>query len=619
MITNLRIQNVALIHEVEVNFAPGFNVLTGETGAGKSILVDSINFLLGERPMRDFIRAGAEFATVEGVLKLDESLMDSRGGEPSVREGLSQLGIDTSDGQLVLFRQIQAASGKSTCRINGHTASVSLLKDAAALLVDLHGQHEHQSLLDPGRQLKLLDQLCGGVLAECKTELERLLSEYRKTDKALKALAQAAGKEQVEIWRFQLDEIEQANLNSSPEQAEKDEDALVARKARLSGLEKLSKNALAAMSYLDESDTAGQLSARDQLARALAHMGDMAKLDPGQEKLYMSMHDTLAQLTDISRELRNYMDELDADPKELEQIESRLDIIYRLKKKYGPGLSQVLEKREELTRSLENLENSDSEIKALHAARKGITQEITALCDKMSALRTATAEAIERDVSGILNDLGMQNARFAVEITRKTTFGSDGNDMVEFMICPNPGEPMKPLRRIASGGEMSRVMLAIKTVTAEADRVSTVIFDEVDTGVSGRTAQQVAEKLMRVSRRRQILCITHLPQIAAMADTHFLIAKAESEGRTITSVQALDMEKIINELARLTGGAEITTATLEAAKEMKVQADGLKQRKQRWVRTSDGENPGENADGWIEEWSWMKCPITSSNPDEAEQ
>ena len=548
MITHLKIQNVALINEVEVNFAPGLNILTGETGAGKSILVDSINFLLGGRLGRDFIRSGAEFAHVEGIVEA----------------------ADENGEEIMLERTMQTATGKSVCKINGRTVTAAILKDTASQLVNLHGQHEHQSLLDPAKQLNLLDGFCEGIFS-CKTELEGLLMRYRDINKALKALTGMGNQrqEQIDMWRYQLEEIERAALKPG------EEDELTARRTRLSGLEKLSKNTASALVLLDSGDeTTGQLSATDQAARALSLVAEIAKLDPARADLHERLAETSALLTDITADLRSYMHELDADPQELETIESRLDIIYRLKKKYGASLDAVLKKQQELAQNLDNIENSEAEIKRLQSEKRTATLEITTLCDKMNTIRAENATKISAEITAILQDLGMEKAIFNIEISRKTAFSPDGNDQVEFMISPNPGEPSKPLRKIASGGEMSRVMLAIKTVMA--DNVSTVIFDEVDAGISGRTAQQVAEKLMRVSRRQQILCITHLPQIAAMADTHFLIEKSTDADRTTTSVKPLSHDDAINELARLTGGAQITPATMQAAREMKELAGGLK-------------------------------------------
>ena len=470
---------------------------------------------------------------------------------------------------------MSAASGKSTCKLNGVAVAVGILKAEAAKLVEIHGQHEHQSLLDPARQLQLLDVFCGRELAAHKEELATQLMRYKETARAIKALSGVGNQrqEQIEIWRFQLDEIESANLKPN-EEAE-----LETKRVRLASAERLSRNASAILAQLYGGYDTTRGAAIDQTAKAVALAEEIARLDESRRSLHTALVEAHAQLADIAHETRAYMDTLDSNPNELERIESRLDTIYKLKKKYGATTEAVFAKRDVLRQNLDGLEDSEAQIKKHKATLRGITVEITAICDKMNALRTENATKISREITEILHDLGMQSAEFFIEIERKTSFGPDGNDIVEFMISPNPGEPDKPLRRIASGGEMSRVMLAIKTIMT--DGIPTVIFDEVDTGVSGRTAQQVAEKLMRVSRTRQILCITHLPQIAAMADTHFLIAKsveksAETVERTVTRVTALSPEEINTELARLIGGAQITAATLEAAGQMKCQATELK-------------------------------------------
>jgi DNA repair protein RecN (Recombination protein N) len=528
-------------------------------------VVDSINFLLGERPARDFIRGGADFAAVEGMFEIEDAF---------ITEALEDLGIQARDGQLLMERVVQAG-GKSTCRINGRTVAVGMLKEVSSYLVDVHGQHEHQSLLDAAKQMHLLDQFCGGVLVENKNILADLLNRYRENGRALKKLAGIGNQrnEQLDFWRHQVLEIEAAALKDG------EEEKLTARRNRLGGLEKLSENTRRALSLL-YGGAESQYSALDQMGRAMGCIGEIAKLDPAKEALLANINDATAMLSDIASDLRNYIDELDTDPQELERIESRLDVIYRIKKKYGPSLEAIKKKHEQLTQSVFEIENSGAEIKRLTNIKRALTQEITKVCDALSARRAEQATVISADICTVLRDLGMPSARFEITITRKTTFTADGNDQIDFLISPNPGEPMKPLKRIASGGEMSRIMLAVKTVLADADKIPTVIFDEVDAGVSGRTAQQVAEKLAAISRRRQILCITHLPQIAAMADTHFYIQKdtheAEEGTRTTTSVRALTQEAVTEELARLTGGAKITEATRKAAREMKEQANGIK-------------------------------------------
>jgi DNA repair protein RecN (Recombination protein N) len=566
MISHLRIVNVALIDQVEVSFGAGLNVLTGETGAGKSIVVDSINFMLGQRPGKDFVRSGADTASVEGIIEIsDDKLLAD----------LHALGVDNvSDGQLSLFRTLQAASGKSVCRVNGRIVTVGMLKEICGLLVDVHGQHEHQSLLDTNKQLQLLDQFCGSELSEHKSALEKLLTLYRDNNKALKALAGAGNgrASQLDIWQFQIDEIEKAKLKTDEEQA------LTAKRARLSSLEKLNHCAQKALGLL----SSGDVSAVEQLGQALTLLHDIARLDTERAGLAKALSEALAVTTDIAGELRSYTEELDADPLELERVEARLDTIYRLKNKYNAATAtEVLQHQAALQAQADKLINSEQEIKRLQAVKRQLTGQITDVCAKMTAIRKACAQGIQKSITAILHDLGMANAQFDIQIAQKAAFTPDGNDKAEFLISPNPGEPLKPLNRIASGGEMSRVMLAVKSVLAEADKIGCVIFDEVDAGVSGRTAQQVAEKLMGIGRGRQILCITHLPQIAAMADTHFLIQKETDGERTVTSVLPLEPQAMTQELARLIGGAEITQATIKAAGEMKELADKLKIRESR--------------------------------------
>ena len=564
MLTNLHIENVALIDKVDIHFAQGLNILTGETGAGKSILVDSISFLLGGKATRDLIRRGATFAHVEGVIDCTD---------PFIIDALGQLGVVMEEDSIILSRTMQEATGKSLCRINGRTVTVGILKEAAAMLVDVHGQHEHQSLLDSTKQMALLDQFAGPELDAHKQQLEDFLKQYKENARELKKIAGIGNSrnEQLEIWRFQLEEIEKAALKPG------EEEELTAKRNRLAAIDKLHKNATICLQLLNTSNNI-QLCAVDQASRAAGLIAEIARIDETKEPLVAIINEASQSLQDTVAHLRDYVDALDADPNALEKMEARLDVIYRIKKKYGGDVESILKKQQDLTDNLNNLENSEVEIARLKQIRRKIVTDITQICDQMHHIRNTTGAEISAGVTAVLADLGMKNATFAIQITRKTAFGPDGNDVVEFMISPNPGEAEKPLKRIASGGEMSRIMLAIKTILADADRINTVIFDEVDTGISGRTAQQVAEKLMGISRRRQILCITHLPQIAAMADTHFLIEKSvERAGdteRTVTSVYPLPDPT--RELARLTGGVEITDATLAAAREMKNQANALK-------------------------------------------
>jgi len=562
MITHLHIQNVALIDKAEVAFGPGLNVLSGETGAGKSMLIDAINFMLGHRPGRDFIRAGQETASVEGVVTVTD---------PEALAALKDLDIPTEDGELLLSRTLNQ-QGRSVCRINGRTLTVSLLKDVSAFLVDVHGQHQHQSLLNPHRHIVLLDNFCGAPLAQLKAELAGLIADYRHTAKKLKELQGNPGQRetQLEIWRFQLQELAAAKLKPG------EEEALSQRRNRLSDADKLAQYTSESLFLLYGAET----SVTSHLGRAQTLLQNLAAMDETQVRLSGALTEISHQIADMVSELREYHHGLNSDPQTLEKLESRLDTLYRLRKKYGGTTEDLLAQQEKLQAQIDEAENSGARIAELNAQRRQHIQLIAAKCNEMTALRRKQAEAIQSKIVGALRELGMKHVQFAVAMEKQATFTANGNDRLEFMLSPNLGEAMRPLAKIASGGEMSRVMLAMKAVMAHADGIGTLIFDEIDTGVSGRTAQQVAEKLVSISRSHQILCITHLPQIAAMADHHFLIAKntmdVDGQPKTRTCVTPLSQQDIFHELARLIGGAQITDATLQAAEEMKHLAEELK-------------------------------------------
>ena len=566
MISCLRIQNVAIIDEVEVFFAPGLNILTGETGAGKSIVVDSLGFLLGGRPARDFVRTGADFAHVEGIIEV---------GMENEAE-LDVFGVSARDGQIMLSRTMQLS--KSICRINGRPVTAGLLKDVATIFVDLHGQNEHQSLLDAKKQLELVDGFCGGELFMLKETLGNFLGEYKSANKELKAIVGIGDErtKQIELLRYQLGEITNANIKHG------EEEELLSKKNRLAGLDRLLTNTLRVSELVFESDGGdlGPVPASLLVGEALRHTNEISKLDPSMTGVHTRLEGIHSELLELGYELGNYREKLDCEPGELERVETRLDFLYHIKKKYGKTVEDVLAKKAALEIQLEKLENSETEVRNLKKRLKELTEQIVGICEKMNTKRQEAASYISGEVTKILHEIGMENASFEVEITQKKAFGPDGNSEAEFKISPNPGEPLKQLRRIASGGEMSRVMLAVKTVMAEVDKVATVIFDEVDAGISGRTAQKVAEKLAAISKHRQILCITHLPQIAAMADIHFQIEKSTletgDEVRTVTTVNELPPSEAVSELARLIGGRSITESTMKAAREMKVEAKKIK-------------------------------------------
>jgi len=561
MLSFLRIQNVALIHMLEISFGGRLNILSGETGAGKSIIIDSINFVLGERMGKNFIRSGETMAEVEALITI---------GDTSVAAALRALGVSMEeDDALLLYRSV-TDSGRSTCRVNGRVVTIGMLKEISALLIDIHGQHEHQSLLNPARHIELLDRFCGDALEDLKATAVDRFRAYREVVKQIKAITtDAADREaKLEMYAFQVKEIEAAKLKSN------EEESLDARRRFLNASERLTDAAGDTLSALYGHEDGA--SALDLLGAALGPSAMLAEIDETQREFADAIRDMHARLDDLLRDFRRYCDNLESDPKELDRVEARLDTIYKLKKKYGASVVEVLAQAAQAREKLEAIENSDEALAELAEDKVRLEKELVRLSAQMSAVRKTAAQNIEREIETVLRDLGMKSAAFSILIERKKELSPSGFDKIEFLIAPNAGEPMKGLSQIASGGEMSRVMLALKTALADYDHIETFIFDEIDTGVSGRTAQQVAEKLAAIGRKHQVLCITHLPQIAAMGDNHYLIEKQATGNRTITSMHELDELAIIHELARLTSGTKVTDVSLQAAAEMKNLAAAFK-------------------------------------------
>jgi DNA repair protein RecN (Recombination protein N) len=546
---------------MNIEFHPGLNILSGETGAGKSMIIDAINFVLGERPGKDFMRHGTDAASVE-------ALITAARVPPEFWAGLDTRPGD--DGQILLSRGINAQN-KSYCKINGRSITVGMLKELSAMLVDVHGQHEHQSLLDPAKHVVLLDRFCGEAIETEKVVLGVAIRAYKDVTRQIRELfGEGDRAAQLEDLTFQRDEIREAALK------EDDEQRLTERAEILRNAEKLSNNVYQALELLygGDSDEDGAI---EKATLALNRIMELAEIDPSAQELADSMAAVQSQLTDIMHELRRYADNLRHDPEELNAVNERMDLIYKLKRKYGGSVAEILKHYQAVEERLDFFANSAEILAKLNMEKRRYTEEILNSCAKISAMRKTAAETIKAGITDTLRELGMRDAVFGITVERKKEFSSSGYDRVEFLISPNQGEEIKPLAEIASGGEMSRVMLAIKSVLADVDNIETFIFDEIDTGVSGRTAQMVAEKLAELGGRYQILCITHLPQIAAMGDRNFLIEKRVEGQRTVSEVFALDDEACISELARLIGGAEITKATKKAAAEMKKLA--LKNRK----------------------------------------
>lgn len=552
MLEHLHIRNVALIKESEISFGDGLNILTGETGAGKSMIIDSLQFALGGRAGKDFLRHGEKQAAVEALFSVQSQ---------ALTEKLAENGIaPEEDGTLLITRTLSEA-GKSVCRINGSTVTVGMLKEIAEDMIDIYGQHEHQSLLNPVKHIRLLDRFCGAGFGEAMEEYKNSRQRLKDLEKQLALLIgdESQREQRMDMLLFQKEEIEAAELR------EGEEDALLEQKKRLSSMERLIRLTGESITLLYDGDDRAP-SACDRLGDALAKLQEAAEYDAALAPLADALADGYAAVEDCARELKREAEKQEADPEELERIEERLQLFYKLKRKYGGSIEAVLEFYEKAVQELEFLSNSSEKAAELSAEKAEEEKRLSALAETLTARRRATAEQVEEQIETALHDMEMKHARFHIQIEEKADWGADGKDKVEFLISANAGEPLKPLAKIASGGEMSRVMLALKTVLVDADEIGTFIFDEIDTGVSGRTARRVGEKMRFLGGKRQLLCITHLPQIAAMADNHFLIEKESDAGETVTRVTALDEEGAVREVARLMN--DVTETTLAAAREL---------------------------------------------------
>ena len=552
MLEHLHIRNVALIKESEISFGDGLNILTCETGAGKSMIIDSLQFALGGRAGKDFLRHGEKQAAVEALFSVQSQALTEKLAENGI--------VPEEDGTLLITRTLSEA-GKSVCRINGSTVTVGMLKEIAEDMIDIYGQHEHQSLLNPVKHIRLLDRFCGAGFGEAMEEYKNSRQRLKDLEKQLTILIgdESQREQRMDMLLFQKEEIEAAELQ------EGEEDALLEQKKRLSSMERLIRLTGESVTLLYDGDDRAP-SACDQLGDALAKLREAAEYDAALSPLADALADGYAAVEDCARELKREAEKQEADPEELERIEERLQLFYKLKRKYGGSIEAVLEFYEKAVQELEFLSNSSEKAAELSAKKAAEEKRLSALAETLTARRRATAEQVEEQIETALHDMEMKHARFHIQIEEKADWGADGKDKVEFLISANAGEPLKPLAKIASGGEMSRVMLALKTVLVDADEIGTFIFDEIDTGVSGRTARRVGEKMRFLGGKRQLLCITHLPQIAAMADNHFLIEKESDAGETVTRVTALDEEGAVREVARLMN--DVTETTLAAAREL---------------------------------------------------
>ena len=546
MLSLLHIENIAVIERSDISFDRGFNVLTGETGAGKSIVIDAISAILGERAYRDMIRTGTTKASVRAVFTQVPEL-------PWFQEN----GVEY-DAETVIQREIHL-DGKNVCRVNGALVSVSILRKLGIQLINIHGQHDSASLFDEENHLSFLDSFADNeaLRADYLSKYDSVAKLRREIDRM--TMDESEKLRRMETLRYQIAEIEKAELEAG------EDDALEERRKLLQNAEKLSNGMDEAVECLyggDDSDGAAGL-----LAQAEYALAKLARFSESFASFHERVNDLKYQVQDIAEEVRDARDELSYSADELERIEERLDIIHKLRRKYGTTCADILEYLEKAKKELDDIEFADDHLERLKKKLRKAEKEAWDAAILLRDNRKKTAVSMSERILTELSQLDMPRVQFSCEF-RETELSPNGADAVAFYMSANAGEALKPMSKVASGGELARIMLAMKNVLAEKDDVATLIFDEVDTGVSGRAAQKVAQKLRAVAQHKQVLCVTHLPQLAALANTHLLIAKSEREGRTFTSVTPLDVEGRKRELARIIGGTNITETTLKSAEEM---------------------------------------------------
>ena len=575
MLTELRIENFAIIDRLELDFGPGLIIFTGETGAGKSIIMDALEMLLGGRTETTAIRSDAERATVEGAFKLIGATKEA------VNEILKREDLVDDENYVTLTREVRR-EGRSIARVNGRTVNVALLREVGAFLVDIHGQTEHLSLLDSRFHLGLLDRFAN---------VDSILTSYRQTYSALQALrrelgelraAQVDADRRIEMLTFQAEEIESARLKPG------EDEELRKERDRLANAETLAANAQEAIILLDEGSPESP-AITDQLGQTVAALSSLARVDVSQAELSARAETLLENLSDITADLRDYLETIEYNPKRLEQVEERLDLMHRLMRKYGGTIEAVLAFGEKSRADLETITNATEKIGELEAREAVLLNELAARGEKLSSQRKKAAEKLSKGIEIELDDLKMASAQFSVDFqTRqdnaglpvagaRVAFDASGFDRVEFLVAPNPGEGLKPLAKIASGGETSRLMLALKNVLARADQIPSLVFDEIDQGIGGRVGGVVGQKLWNLGRSHQVLCITHLPQLAVFGDQHFRVEKLVQKGRTSTQVKRMDGEERMLELASMLG--EISEGTLQSANEILQAAHALRSSK----------------------------------------
>ncbi|MBC1233246.1 DNA repair protein RecN [Listeria booriae] len=564
MLQELTIRNFAIIESLNLSFQEGMTVLTGETGAGKSIIIDALGLLVGGRGSVDFIRHGEEKLEIQGLFTINPQ-------NKGCLEALESNGIDASDHMVVLERTL-FQSGKNTCRINGKLATTGVLREIGSRLIDIHSQHEHQELMNDEFHLQLLDRFAWKEIAPTLSQYEAKYAEYKEMKakwhnwtKNEQELAQ-----RLDMLRFQQDEITNADLRLG------EEEALMEQKHVLANFEKINENLQNAYTALQ-----GEERGLEFVSEAMRYVGAASDILSEFKTLSESVASSFYLLEESAMQIRQELDKLEFQPDELDTIESRLNELNQLKRKYGKTVEAIIHYNEEIDQEILELSDRETHLGQLEKELESAKQDLQKLAEKLTTIRQKAAKQLEKQIKNELNQLYMEKAIFQVNFaTPASEFTENGIDKVAFYMSTNPGEPLKPLSRIASGGELSRMMLALKTIFSRHQGITSIIFDEVDTGVSGRVAQAIAEKIYAVAVGSQVLCISHLPQVAAMADHHFYISKTTTANRTMTSVTALSGDEKVEEISRMIAGIEVTDVTKQHATEMLTQATKIKSEKQ---------------------------------------
>lgn len=552
MLSELHVKNLALIEKADVEFREGLNVLTGETGAGKSIIIGSITIALGGKVPRDIIRKGTEYAYIELIFTVQS---------PEKVRLLKEMDVQPDeDGTVIISKKIMPS--RSLGKINDETVTAGKLRDITGLLLDIHGQHEHQSLLNKSKHLEILDRYQEKKFHKLKENIAKTYRDYTRLKDRLASfqLQEEARLREMDFLRYEIEEIEHAQLKEGEEEE-------LSTKYRFF---------LHAKKITESLSTAYSAVNTDRIGRALKEIETVVSYDERLSAIRDQLFDADSILNDINHEISVYMEEMTFDEEEYKKMESRLDVIHNLEAKYGGNIIKIFENLEEKRNRLEEMENYDQLRQKTEQEMKEIEDKLNESCLQLSNMRKDAALKLTQKIKTGLKDLNFMDVEFSMEFKRCSHYTANGFDEGEFVISTNPGEGLKPLSKVASGGEMSRIMLAIKTVLADSDDIPTLIFDEIDTGISGRTAQKVSEKLSYIAGNHQVICITHLPQIAAMADAHYEISKSSEQGKTTTTIRALNDKEMVEELARLLGGARITEAVRENAREMKKLAESKK-------------------------------------------